>query len=284
MQVILAAEAAVPEEASLHLRGLVSSGRSLLAAIREELRPQIAGYVRILAGLLLQAGIQLSPRRAGTLLRNILAVHSARLACSAGAEGGESAWLALSHSLPHPAAGEKVDRVKVLAAHREAWKIARMEDTDPRRIILLEKDPLLRVLRASQIDTIPHAEFSTIVADSLATLRSGERHALAAGLFENGGAGRLVAAVAEQCAALYSLAATPQDVAESVHAGSERYRVWQTLVSRLAKLKEDDPDVPLTTNLLTGLFAAGQLPHVEEIETTMAAWSTARVKIRRFYE
>ncbi len=174
--------------------------------------------------------------------------------------------------------------MKVLAAHREAWKIARMEDTDPRRIVLLEKDPLLRVLRASQIDSIPHAEFSTIVADSLAALRPGERHALAAGLFEYGAAGRLVAAVAEQCAALYSLAATPQDVAESIGAGTRRYGIWQTLVSRLGKISEKDPDLGLTTNLLTGMFAAGQLPHVEDIETILAAWSEARAKIRRFYK
>ncbi len=284
VRVILADETPVTEEASHRLRSLVSSGRSMLSAIREEFSPQIAGYVRILAGLLLQAGIQLSPRRAGTLLRNILAVHSARLACSAGAEGSESAFLALSHSLPHAAAGEKVDRVKILAAHREAWKIAGMEESDPRRIVLLEKDPLLRVLRASKIDSIPHGEFSTIVADSLATLRPGERHALAAGLFEYGAAGRLVAAVAEQCAGLYSLAATPQDITEGVFSGSERCQVWRALVSRLAKLKEGDPDIPLTTNLFTGLFAVGELPHIADIEKTMSAWSKARAKIRRFYE
>jgi MoxR-like ATPase len=281
--VILSAEAAVPEKAAQRLRSLVSSGRSLLAGVREELERRLAGYVRILAGLLLQAGIQVSPRRAGTLLRGILAVHSARLACSAAAECADSAWLALSHSLPHPAAGEKIDSVKVLAAHREAWKIARLQKSDPRRIVLLEKDPLLRVLRASQIDGFAPAEFSAIVADSLASLCPGARHAAAAALFEYRAAGRLVAAVAEQCAALYSLAATPQDVTETLASHSERHRVWQTIVCWLAQLKEKDPDLPLTTNLFAGLFGAGELQQAADMEKAWSAWFQARKKIRGFY-
>jgi len=109
------------------------------------------------------------------------------------------------------------------------------------------------------------------------------RHAAAAALFENGAAGRLVAAVAEQCAALYSLAAIPQDVIETLTAYGERYRIWQTLVGRLARLKAKDPDVGLTTNLFTGLFAAGELQHESDLEQAWAAWLQARGKIRRFY-
>jgi MoxR-like ATPase len=278
-QVILAAEAEVPEEASRRLRSLTVSGRSLLPAVREDLSTRLAAYVRILAGLLLQGGVSISPRRAGMILRNILTVHSARLAHSAAADPGESAWLALPHSLPHLATGGKVNPAKILAAHREAWKIARMDGADPRRIVLLERDPLVRALRAARIDSLKPAELSTIVADSLASLPAGARHALAAAIFESGAAGRLVAAVAEQCAALYALAATPQDVRESVAAKSTRHVVWQRLVGGLAGLDGKHPDTPMTTNLFAGLFAAGEIDSEEDLARTWDAWHEARKRV-----
>lgn len=278
-EVILAAGGGISEEAAHRLRSLTASGRSLLPAVREELSAQLAAYVRVLSGLLLQAGIQISARRAGMILRNILAVHSARLAGIASADPAGSAFLALSHSLPHPATGEKVNPVKLLTVHREAWKIAGMDRTDPRRIVLLEKDPLVRALRAAQIDSLKPAEFSTIVADSLAGLPVGARHALAAALFETGATGRLVAAVAEQCAALYSLAATPQDVQESVNAQDTRHRLWQSLVALLARLDKRNPDTATASNLFTGLFGSGAIASETDLQTAWKAWKDARKKI-----
>jgi MoxR-like ATPase len=283
-KVILATGAAIPEASAQRLRFLIASGRSLLPALREELSAQLAAYVRIAAGLLLQGGIAVSPRRAGTVLRNILAVHSARLAQNAAVDPAESAWLALSHSLPQPAAGERINPVKVLVAHREAWKIAGMSAADPRRIVLLERDPLIRPLRAAQVDSIAPAELSVIVADALATLPPGARHALAAAFFESGAAGRLVAAVAEQCAALFGLAATPQDVQEPVHTRSLRYDLWTWLAGFLSSLDPKHADTPPGTNLLVGLFASGQIADRADAENAWKAWSEARKKIRGFYE
>jgi hypothetical protein len=104
------------------------------------------------------------------ILRNVLTVHAGRLARSAAAEAGDSAWLALSCSMPHPATGEKIPSTKLLAAHREAWKIAGMNSADPRRIILQERDPLIRALRAAQVDSFKPGEFSAIIADAFAAL------------------------------------------------------------------------------------------------------------------
>ncbi len=278
-EVILSAADGIPEEAARRLQSLTATGRSLLSALREELSAQLAAYVRVLSGLLLQADIQISARRAGMILCNILTVHSAKLAGSASADPAGSAYLALSHSLPHLAVGEKVNAAKLLAAHREAWKIAGMDRSDPRRIVLLEKDPLVRALRASQIDSLKPAEFSTIVADSLAGLPVGARHALAAALFETGSAGRLVAAVSEQCAALHSLAATPQDVQESVVGGSGRHKVWQALVAALARLDPEHPDTAPASNLFVGLFGAGEIASEVDLKQAWKAWHDARKKI-----
>jgi len=65
----------------------------------------------------------------------------------------------------------------------------------------------------------------------VAALPPGARHALAAELFAGEAAGRLVAAVAEQCARLYAVVATPQDVQERVPANGVRHRVWQQVVA-----------------------------------------------------
>jgi len=177
-----------------------------------------------------------------------------------------------------------VNAVKLLAAHRESWKIAGMDSGDPRRIVLLEKDPLIRALRAGRIDTLEPAEFPTIVADTLATLHTGARHALAAAVFEHGTAGRLVAAVAEQCAALYALAATPQDVQESIAAGGPRHSLWKALVAWIAELDPKHTDTPLTTNLFVGLFASGEIQSERDLDKARHSWREAREKVRGFHE
>ena len=106
-QVILCAEDGAPDESSRRLKVLVENGRALLASVRQELSGQVARYVRAVTALLAHAGVETSPRRAGMLLRNILAVHAADLARNLEAEAAASAYLALSHSLILP--GMKVE-------------------------------------------------------------------------------------------------------------------------------------------------------------------------------
>jgi len=278
-QVILCAEDGAPDESSRRLKALVENGRALLASVRQELSGQVARYVRAVTALLAHAGVETSPRRAGMLLRNILAVHAADLARNLEAEAAASAYLALSHSLPHPAMGQKVDPVKVLASHKEAWKLTAMDEADPRRFVFLERDPLVRAVRASQVTSLKRAEFSTIVADCLAALPAGARHALAAFLFDSGVSGRLVAAVAEQCAALYALAATPQDVTESVITRGTRHLIWGKVVELLARLNTKDPDTPLAANLFAGLFSAGELAREDDVAAVWNSWSAARKRL-----
>jgi len=115
---------------------------------------------------------------------------------------------------------------------------------------------------------------SGVVADALASLPPGARHALAAVLFESGGAARLVAAVAEQCAQLYALVATPQDVHETVASGSTRLGVWKRVVATLARHDPAAPETPLVSNLLSGLFAAGELAVPEDVERAKKTWQS----------
>jgi hypothetical protein len=217
------------------------------------------------------------------LLRNIVTVHAARLAGDPAADVNESALLALMNSLPQRALeGAPPDRVKLLAAHRQAWQAARLDAGDPRRVLLMEPDPVRRALRACKAASLSSADFSGMVADALATLPRGGRHALAAGLFESGSAGRLVAAVAEQCAVLSALVATPQNLRETVGSGSARHRTWQRVVTVLSRRETRGRDPGLLSNLLTGLFAAGELADEKDVDRAVESWDRTRLLFQEF--
>jgi len=139
---------------------------------------------------------------------------------------------------------------------------------------------LRRALRATRIANLSSPEFSGLVADCLASLRPGGRHALATALFESGAAGNLVAAVAEQCGQLYGLAVTPQNLQETVMANSTRHRLWQYVVAVLARLASDDPETTFASNLLVGLFAAGELSVEADVDQTLEAWQRARNQVK----
>ncbi len=275
-QIILRADSDPRDEAGLQLRSLLTSCHSVLDRVRDELSVQVAGYVRIVAAMLAQAGLRLSPRRTAILLRNILAVHAVRLLRFGSGDLNESAWLTVTHSLPHRATELRVDPIKVLSAHREAWSLAKLDQHDPLRIVLLEPDPLRKALQAMQISSISAPDFSTIIADSLASLPNGARHALAAELFESGAAGRLVAAVADECGELYGLLVKPQGVKEQVPARSVRHRVWQSIEQKLAAAPVGDSDTPMLTNLLVALFVSEELSTETDVDTVESAWRSTR--------
>ena len=137
-----------------------------------------------------------------------------------------------------------------------------------------------RALRAARATCLSSPEFSGIVADCLASLRPGGRHALAAALFESNAAGNLVAAVAEQCGQLYGLTVTPQNLHETVMANSTRHRLWQRIVAVLARMPPDDPETTFASNLLVGLFALGELSAEADVEQTLEAWQQARDQVK----
>jgi hypothetical protein len=214
------------------------------------------------------------------LLRNIAGVHAARLLASADSDCGGSALLALRHSLPQRATGEVVKDLNLLAAHKEAWKAAGPGADSIIQLLIAEADPLRRALAAARCESLGRRQFSTVVADCLAALPPGPRHALAEELFESGSAGRLLAAVAEQAAEWYSVVATPQEIHETVQAGGPRHRVWQRVVSRLSALDKAAPDTASATNLLAGLFAQGELASEADVDRVLTSWLQARVAIK----
>jgi hypothetical protein len=230
--------------------------------------------------LLRQAGFDVTSRRAAILFRNIVGVHAARLQSCAGAKLEGSVFLALTNSLPQRAYGQKTPTLKIGAAHKQAWTSTNADQGSEMEVLLTEPDPIRRVALAVALRSLSKPEFSTIAADCLAAVGPGARHAIAVELFEGPGAGRLVAAIAEQCGELYQIPCTPQGVHESVSSGGVRHLVWKRIVRRLSELENGCEETARTSNLLAGMFSNGDLATESEVDTVLEAWCRTRARFR----
>jgi MoxR-like ATPase len=221
-------------------------------------------------------GVPLSGRRAAMLYRNIAAVHAARLAAQPAADIVESSWIAVSTSIPQRAQGIAVDDTRLMVAHDAAWKLARLSAGDPRRALATEPDPTRRAIRAAAMPQLSLQERSAYVADALAHLPAGGRHALAHWLVEQGLAAGLMTAVADQCGELYSLVASKQDVATKLSSSSQAYQAWRSIMSAIEEHDGAHADHDLLGNLLAGLFATGQLVRPIDTDAILASWKELR--------
>jgi MoxR-like ATPase len=270
--VILADPGEWDRSAAAGLTSLLGTARASAAVLQSTIGESVAVYVRTLMALLDQAGVELSPRRGGMLLRSILAVHAAALVIEPTSKPGDSALLALMNGLPQRAQGFSVPNTKVLAAHKQAWRLAAIKPGDPLRYILMASDPVERVRLAVAAHKIPKGEFSGIVADAVAQLPSGAREAVIVHVFETGAVGRLNAAVAEQIASTYRDVATPVEFSESVHGRSERFRTWQKIKDILSRLNPSQPRAHLAGNLLAAAYTREEISSEEDAEMTYQKW------------
>jgi MoxR-like ATPase len=220
-------------------------------------------------------GVALSGRRAAMLYRNIAAVHAARLVRLPTADLVDSSWIAILSSMPQRAQGIVVDTTRLAAAHGSVWKTVRMDASDPRRALACEPDPVRRAIRAAVLPQLCLQERSAYVADALAHAPAGGRHALGHWMIEQGHAAYLLTAVAEQCAELHALVASAQNVSKQVSASSVAYSAWRSIISAIDKTS-GLVDADLTTNLLTGLFAKGELVRPTDTDAILESWSSMR--------
>lgn len=240
----------------------------------------IARYVSILVGLVANAGISLSPRRGGMLYRAILATHAAGLCLRPDTEASDSAWLAVIHAIPQRAQGIEVSETKLLAAHKEAWRLAGVRPDDPLKRILTTKDPVERLNLAVATPALSRGEFSGVVADVFALLGPGAREAAVIHLFETGAVGRLAAAVAEQGGAIYREIATPVAFSEGMHASQPRYRAWQRLRNLLSKLDPGKPRDHLHANAMASLFQKKEITTEDQADRAFNAFAETDRRLR----
>ncbi len=274
--VITSEFAPVPSEVANELAATIADVRAEMLTAGEAVGRVMAQYTSAISYPVAKLGAKLSSRRAAMLYRNLLAVYSVAMIRNPTVDLADSAWIALSHSLPHRAHGVQIDMARLLIAHNAVWKTIQLSETDPRRQIAIERDPVRRVLRASRFMELPMQDLSSYVADALASLPAGGRHALAAFLIENGVADRLIAAVAEQIADLYRTIAIAQDVNQSVDAKSNKHEAWENIVKTLAAIAPTNPDLHYIQNLLAGLFAADEIKTPDDIPIAHQSWRVVR--------
>ncbi len=172
----------VQPDAAARLRLEVETVRRLLPAVRASLCEAACDYVGALLPLLEKMQRKISPRRARYLHDAVIAVHAARVCVDASCDPGESAYLALRCGLPQPAIGRALDSGKVLAAHRQAWALARLPQSDLTRLVLSEPDPVRRVGLGLRVG-LGATDLSTFVLDAYAELAPAKRVMFAAALY-----------------------------------------------------------------------------------------------------
>jgi len=280
LAIIMAQDSLIAPADAQCLSGVIARTRASLALIREELAEGVAAYVRSIVALLAQAGLALSPRRAGMLYRSVLAVNAAALALDPAYKPSDAALLAVRNALPQRAQGIAVPEVKLIAAHRDAWRFANINPGDPLKAILCTADPVERLRLAVGSASLGKAEFSRVVADALAQLRAGAREAAIVHLFETGAVGRLNAAIAAQAAEIYKDVATPASFSETLHASHSRYQTWSMVKDLLSRLDPEQPRAHLRANALAAAFSRKELATPADAQQAFAAFEATETQLR----
>lgn len=278
--VIQADDADLDHGAVVRLALAIERTKAAIPSIKTVLADDLAHYVRTLVALLDQADIPLSPRRAGMVYRSICAVHAAALAIDSEATPSDSALLTVRHCLPQRAQGQSIQDIKLLAAHREAWRLVNVKAGDPLRAILCAATPFERFRLAIASGVLPKGEFSRVVADTLAQLEPGGREAAIVHLFETGAAARLNAAVAGQTAEVYRSIATPPNFSETIHASNVRFQTWSKVKDLMSRLDASDPRAHLRANALAAAFARKELATPLDAEKAFRAYIAVETQLR----
>lgn len=255
-----------------NLRRYIETARTMLPTIENSMGESIAVYVRTVVALLAQAGLPLSPRRASMLHRSILAVHAVSAALSLDTTAAETTLITLRNALPQRAQGIRIPETKLLGAHREAWRVARVKKSDPLRAILTTADPIDRLRLAVAAKKLRKSDFSTIVADVVSQLPPGAREAAVVYLFEADVVGRLNAAVAEQVATIYADLAVPATFSETILNSQPRFATWNRIKDILSHLDPADTRAHLAANALASCFARKQISQPEDADDAYGAW------------
>ena len=280
MAVIRAQDAPIAPADARTLEDIIQRTRLLLSSQSAEFAATVAEYVQTVVALLAQAKIALSPRRANMLFRGVCAVNAASLALEADYNVSDATLIALRVHLPQRAQGIAIPETKLLAAHREAMRAASLESADPLRAILCASNPLERLRLATNANSLPKSEFSSVVADAIAQLQPGACEAAIVHLFETGAVGRLNAAVAAQTGEIYRDVATPQKFSKTVHASNPTFRTWGRIKDLLATLDPQQPRAHLQANAMANLFLREKLGSEEAAEAAFDAFTAADQMLR----
>ena len=268
----------VTPELSARLRETIEAIRQRVDATDSGLSEQFSEYVRLFIAALRTKGTALSGRRAAMLYRNLIAVSAASSPKTTTAFAA-TCWQAVSASLPQAASGSaSTSPAQLLAIHREAWAVSLLDQSDPRKLLHAEPNPVRRSLLALDLGT-DIATRSACVADALGSLPSGARHALAFHLASRETA-QVSAFVGEQIADLYSEVAIEQHVNATLARIGPRFETSRRIDAFLARPPSDAAkDLDLLTNLLISQWKALSLRGPADVDAVVASWVRQRQEL-----
>lgn len=271
-EAIIRSDAQSPIEPSHRLQSVVDLTRDILPSYYESHGSTVLQYVLTVSSRLEEFNLSLSPRRINMMYRSILATFATSMPLNTNSKLKDLAYLVLKNSLPVRCTGGEINNVQLLTAHNDAWDLLSVPKNDAIRRILATQDPLKRLKLACTSNELSKGRRSTIVSDVYASSSPGRRAGIVAFMFESGFVGKLHAAVAEELGSVYQSMVEPIEFSESVAMRSSRYAVWKEVENLLAKLKPRHRGSNYIANYLVHLFAADQMPNVDELHQTHFDW------------
>lgn len=253
------------------LDSLIHDTSRVLAELTSRPNRWMEDYLLALMPALELMKLRCTGRRAATLHRNVRAVHAARIALYRAAhpdvswravDWNTSALLALGSSLPQAAEGKSWDPVNLLAAHRRAWELSRIDENDPWRRLLGITDPLERCTTAIAMgDLVTDEDLSQLILDAVASRPSeAEQRAVALAIYLEVHRSRsLLATVYETLAGVIRPCLVPADTSE-LHDDSRVRTRSRDARDRAARLREragESVDYAYAANLVASLIPDG---------------------------
>jgi len=171
-------------DASSRMRSAVAAVQRAMEGIEKAIRLSAAEYTQIAAAKLAEADHPISTRRAVQLTHNIVSVAAALRVQDPELPFDDTIcedafYTALRHSLPDAAWGGPVSQTKMLAVHRAAWELARVDQRNEMRAILLETDPVRRIA-LTLASGVKGGEGGRVIVDAFSSLTRVGRIATAA--------------------------------------------------------------------------------------------------------
>lgn len=205
-------------------------------------------YLDLMIPKLVSVGLAISGRRASMLFDNIHILHSAKNILNKKTEFSETALEGLFVSLPHTACGVKIEKGKILLAHKKV--LAEMDESPGSiKAVLREiKDPLLKVDKALKLgaDTML---MTSVVSNALTSLNLYERYIWVYKKYpELSKCENLNASTMEMIALIQSniVRGEYEECSEEIANGSRRWHSWEKICQAIATFKSGLSNVNIT--------------------------------------
>ncbi|MBI4434151.1 AAA family ATPase [Candidatus Uhrbacteria bacterium] len=262
------------------LQQRVVATATALPTVRTAISEHVGAYVHALLPFLDKMHRSISPRRGHMLHDTICATIAADMATGAR-DPKTMTFLALSHGLPHPAYGQSVPPNELLVAHQQAWKLAEIPATDPRRVVFAESDPVRRVALALEFD-LNDLDTSTLIQDAYAGLAPVDRICFSVQLYPLVSTTRNLTAIAFETIAKDRMEV--ENESERRHAvttGSRRHEQWKRIANWISDQERATPEAHLLVNTALVLFEREVEFTTEQLEQRFQGMRSVLTTTRR---